>query len=119
VDIPTSLLADLHAPDLVITADYVGPRPGTAGDPAASRRQPGSEMTGRRRHLRAIEAVGVALVSVVAAVSLTLIGSHHRAQAHTVAPHPARVALASASAGNRPVPSPGMATSAGVVATSR
>jgi hypothetical protein len=86
-NVPTHLLADLHAPDLVITPDYVGPRregPVRRPGPASPRSGPGERDRGRS--LRWYQALVVAVASVAVAVPLTLFVSHRLAEAHASPP---------------------------------
>lgn len=83
VYVPPSLLADLHAPDLVITPRYVGPeRRLWSRLPVGAAPSPPDD----RRSLRLMEAVVIVLVSVALAVPLTLLASHQIARAVPAAP---------------------------------
>ena len=101
VHVPAALLADLYAPDLVITPRYVGPerRTRTRVDAVAVPRW-GAAAPGRGRagSLRLVEAVLIALVSVGLAVPLTLLASHQASHAVGAAAPPAGAAPGAASA---------------------
>jgi hypothetical protein len=79
VYVPPELVADLYAPDLVITAGYIGPSDDHAQPPLP----PAGEHAGGiappgpvgRPWLRLYEIVVVALVAVAVAVPLTLMAS--------------------------------------------
>jgi len=88
VTVPPALLADLHAPDLVITPHYVGPRRQNLSrlHPAVAPLRSGPRAAGPGRWLRGYQALVVALASVAVAVPLTLLVAHQPAQAHPAAP---------------------------------
>jgi hypothetical protein len=92
VYVPPDLVADLYAPDLVITPRYIGPsdqsarpQPPPAGEPAGPFPPP---VAVGRSWLRLFEMVVVVLVTVAVAVPLTLIVAGYADHPVAVTPGP-------------------------------